>query len=282
MLSFLLAASLAFSPQDAHLAHSFASNLVVRCTPRDAATPGARLASDFIFEHVRRLGADVRQDVFRAATADGERTFVNVVAEFRGAADAGWVVLLSHFDTKPGVNCPGANDGAATSGLLVALAAARKRCRDLKANLLFVWTDGEESRREYGPKDGLWGSRHAADVVAARRLDVRAVICADMLGDRDLRITIPANGSPALTATALRAARRLGCPELVTTTDLYVTDDHVAFLEKGYKAVDLVDFSYGPDNAWWHTSRDTMENVSEASLLKSGRLIAEMLNLLDD
>lgn len=282
MFSFLLAASLAFVPQDARLAYSFASNLVARCTPRDAGTPGARTAADFIFEHVRRQGAEVRLDVFRAPTAGGERKFANVVAEFRGAPGAGWAVLLSHFDTKPGAKCPGANDGASTSGLLVALAAARMRCRDLKTNLLFVWTDGEECRREYGPKDGLWGARHAADAVAARRLDVRAVICADMIGDRDLKITIPANGSPALTSTALGAARRIGCPRLVTTTDLYVTDDHAPFLEKGYKAVDLVDFSYGPDNAWWHTSRDTMENVSPDSLLKSGRLIAEMLNLLDE
>jgi len=59
-----------------------------------------------------------------------------------------------------------------------------------------------------------------------------------------------------------------------------VKDDHVAFLEKGYKAIDLIDFSYGPGNSYWHTPQDTMSNVSQESLLKSGRIVAEMLNIL--
>ncbi len=57
-------------------------------------------------------------------------------------------------------------------------------------------------------------------------------------------------------------------------------DDHVPFLEKGYKAIDLIDFSYGPSNSFWHTERDNMENISEESLLVSGRIVAELLNIL--
>ena len=57
-------------------------------------------------------------------------------------------------------------------------------------------------------------------------------------------------------------------------------DDHVPFVDKGYKAIDLIDFSYGPDNSYWHTDKDVMANVSEESLLKSGRILVEMLNIL--
>ena len=70
-------------------------------------------------------GADVRRDCFRAMTPKGERDFTNLYAEFKSDdARAKWVVLISHYDTKPGCNCPGANDGASTSGLLVGVANA--------------------------------------------------------------------------------------------------------------------------------------------------------------
>ena len=63
----------------------------------------------------------------------------------------------------------------------------------------------------------------------------------------------------------------------------HVTDDNVPFGKKGYKTINLIDFSYGSApglNDYWHTPKDTMDKISEASLLKSGRLVAEMLNLL--
>jgi len=59
-----------------------------------------------------------------------------------------------------------------------------------------------------------------------------------------------------------------------------VKDDHVSFLEKGFNAIDMIDFCYGPENSFWHTPQDTMQNVSQESLLKSGRVVAEMLNIL--
>ena len=84
----------------------------------------------------------------------------------------------------------------------------------------------------------------------------------------------------ALSKIALYAARSIGEPDLVKLTEDTVKDDHVPFLEAGMKAIDLIDFSYGPDNAWWHTSEDTCDKVSGESLLKSGRLVCEMLNIL--
>lgn len=277
----LLAVALEFTPNDAHISHVVARSLVEDCTPRDSGTIRGRIASNRILDFASAAGADVRRDVFRAGTPKGEREFVNLYAEFRcGDESARWVVVVSHFDTKPGVDCPGANDGASTSGLLVGLANAVTRWRTPKGNLMLIWTDGEECMESYGPADGLWGSRRAVEYVRARTRAVQAVICVDMLGDRDLAITVPANGSPALTKIAMYAARRIGLPDLVRPVAETVTDDHVPFLRAGYKAIDLIDFSYGPDNSYWHTPKDTMSAISEESLLKSGRLLAEMLNIL--
>jgi Zn-dependent M28 family amino/carboxypeptidase len=59
-----------------------------------------------------------------------------------------------------------------------------------------------------------------------------------------------------------------------------VKDDHAPFHEKGYKAIGMIDFEYGPDNSYWHTEADTMDKISAESLLKSGKVVAEMLNIL--
>ena len=270
-----------FSPAAAHLAYETARDLVSDCTPRDGGTHRANLAAMRILDAASAVGADVRRDTFRARTPKGERTFVNLYGEFRPVdPDARWVVLVSHYDTKPGVACPGANDGASTTGLLVALADAYSSWPDRRGNLLLIWTDGEECHERYGEDDGFWGSKRAAKWLKETGRDVQAVICLDMLGDKDLSISVPANGSPALAKIARHAARRIGLPDLVKLSDEHVKDDHVAFADLGFKAIDLIDFSYGPDNSFWHTPQDTIENVSEESLLKSGRLVAEMLNIL--
>ena len=282
MLSLLLAAALEFSAQDARLAYETAGELVEKCTPRDAGTLRCHvIAANRILDAASAAGADVRRDHFRAMTPKGERDFTNLYAEFKSDdADAKWVVLVSHFDTKPGCACPGANDGASTTGLLVGIANAVSSWKDRRGNLLLVWTDGEECMESYGLNDGFWGSRRAAEMVASGNRQVQAVICLDMLGDRDLSISVPSNGTKSLVKLVLHAARKAGFPDLVKPMAESVKDDHVAFLDRGYPAVDLIDFEYGPHNTYWHTPQDTMDKISEDSLLKSGKIVTELLNIL--
>ena len=281
MLSLILAVALEFTPQDARVSYERARELVENCTPRDAGTVRGHLAANRILEAVRTTGADVRRDVFKAKSPRGMTEFVNLYAEFGcSTTNDRWVVVVSHYDTKLGTGCPGANDGASTSGLLVGLANAFSSWKKPRGNLMLVWTDGEECMVAYGPNDGFWGSKRAAEYLKGRNRQVQAVICVDMLGDRNLGISIPANGSPPLAKIAVQAAKRVGYPGLVKPIDGLVKDDHVAFLDKGFEAIDLIDFSYGPGNSYWHTPQDTMDKISEESLLKSGRIVAEMLNIL--
>ena len=279
--SLLLSAALVFTQSDARVSFETARDLVACCTPRDAGTIRGRIAANRLLDAASASGADVRRDVFSAMTPKGVREFTNLYAQFKSDdPEARWVRLISHYDTKPGTGCPGANDGASTSGLLVGIANAFSNWETPRGNLLLVWTDGEECMESYSDGDGLWGSRRAAEYVAQRGMQVQAVVCLDMLGDRDLSISVPANGSAALAKIAVAAARRSGYPGLVRLVSDHVKDDHAPFLEKGYKAIDLIDFSYGPENSYWHTSDDTVDKISEASLLKSGRVVAEMLNII--
>lgn len=282
MISLLLAAALEFTAQDARLAYEKAGELVERFTPRDAGTPRCGVyAANFILDAASATGADVRRDQFTAQTPRGLKRFTNLSAEFKSAGpEAKWIVLLSHYDTKAGCGCPGANDGASTTGLLIGFANAFSNWKEPRGNLMLIWTDGEECMESYGENDGLWGSKRAAEILAGTDRKIGAVICLDMIGDKDLNITIPANGSKVLARYIIKAAEKAGYPNLVKTVPLHVKDDHLAFWQKGIPAVDLIDFDYGPNNSWWHTPEDTMDKVSEESLLKCGRIIAEFINIV--
>ena len=283
MFSALLAASLVFSQADANLAFKTATGLVENHTPRDSGTTRSMLAANYLLDAASAAGADVRRDMFVAKTPKGERRFTNLVASFKRNPDAAWVVLVSHYDTKTGVDCPGANDGAATSGLLVALAGVLYNHRTQNDNVMLIWTDGEECMNAYVEDDGLWGSRHAAKSLKESGVKVKAVICLDMLGDKDLHVSIPKNSSPALSKIALAAAKKAGVADKVSRVDLLVKDDHVPFLEAGFKSIDLIDFEYGSApglNDYWHTAKDTVDKISEESLFTAGKLVAGMLDIL--
>ncbi len=279
-----LAAALVFSPHDATNALEQTAAFVEECTPRDAGTIRGRLASNWILDRVSLFGADIRRDRFTAMTPRGERTFTNLMCGFLVKPGEPWTVIVSHFDTKSGVSCPGANDGASTTGLLITLADLLTNRQAPSANVMLAWTDGEESMVSYGADDGFWGSRRMAATFKEQGLDVRAVICLDMLGDRDLRITIPSNGSETLARIALHAARRAGLPEgKVVRVPEVVQDDHVAFMDAGFSAIDLIDFEYGSApgrNDYWHTPQDTVDKLSVDSFLTTGRLVVSLLNLL--
>lgn len=279
------AGPLAFTASDAKVAYETAAGLVRDCTPRVAGTLGARRAAAWL---ALRAGPQAELDRFRDHIYDDVHDFANVMLRMPGRDPAApWIILISHFDTAPnaGDGFEGANDGASTSGLLVALADVLRRAPEKpRANILLAWTDAEECRIAYMPRDGFQGSKRLLRRVREAQWPVKAVICLDMLGDRDLNIEIPANSTPALRREALRAAEAAGVADKVALRDsIVVKDDHSAFYDAGYPALELIDFDYGSargKNDYWHTPQDTMDKVSEASLLASGRLVVELLNRL--
>ncbi len=283
MLSLLIASALAFTEADANIAYKAADGLVSNHTPRDAGTLRGRAAANYILDTASSVGADAKLDSFVAQSPLGSRYFTNVTAEWVVNPTSKWVVVVSHYDTKHGVPCPGANDGASTSGLLVGLSNALTDWRDPRCNVMLLWLDAEECVHAYLEDDGFQGSKHAAASLKASGRNVAAVICVDMLGDRDLRIGIPRNSSPELRKTALKAATTTGHADKVYEMEELVKDDHMPFLDVGFRAIDLIDFYYGSApglNDYWHTDEDTIDKISERSLLVSGQIVCEMINIL--
>lgn len=245
---------------------------------RDSGTEGAERAAVHLRDRLRELGVEAEIEEFRDRTPAGERVFRNVTGRIPG--ESGRVVLVgSHYDTKAGMAAgfEGANDSGSSTGLLLELARVFRAGAPHPMELRVVFFDGEECLEAYGPEDGLHGSREAARRMEAdgSLKDVAALILLDMVGDRDLTITIPRNSTPWLAALAFDAARAEGARPRFQLYPYRILDDHEPFLEKGVPAVNLIDFHYGSGpgrNDYWHTAEDTMDKLSAESLGLVGRV----------
>ena len=271
---------------DGARAFANAAGLVEAVPSRDAGSDGARAAAEWIAGRLRDTGIATRIDEFDDDAPGGVKTFRNVVAELQPPKDgAGWIVILSHYDTKSGIpGFVGANDGASSVGLLIEMAARIGESNgDDRHGFLFACLDGEECRFRYGAHDGLHGSRHLARALKDEGRAVRAVVLLDMIGDRDLLVTIPRNGDLALTRLMLASADSCGLRDFFVAGDGGVLDDHQPFLDAGFPAIDLIDFRYGSlpgANDYWHTAEDTIDKISAESLDRVGRVVFEFIGRL--
>lgn len=277
-------AFLTFTAMQATNALAHVASLVSECTPRDGGTLGSEKAAVWLHKQLSARGIDVAIDRFADLTPLGLHPFANVLATIPGDSDE-WIVLLSHFDTMSGIaeSFQGANDSGSSTGLLLELAAALHTNSPKKYNILCAFLDGEECMYAYGDRDGFHGSKHLARQLKAKNIKVKAVILMDMVGDRDLKITVPHNSSAALRVLALDAAEATGDRHKIGLFDGIIYDDHQAFLDLGYPAVNLIDFHYGSrpgENDYWHTTQDSIDKLSADSLLTTGRIVFEMLNRL--
>ena len=254
--------------------------------PRPSGSAGAAAAADWLEEACLGMGLDTTQIVWTEETVVGPVTFRNVRAVLPGAR-TGIIVLGTHYDTKVLPECPqfvGANDSGSSTGLVLEILRTLGASTSWQGCTVEAWFfDGEECVQRYGPKDGLHGSRHAVKVLTGedRLQRVRAMVLLDMIGDRDLTLTLSRDTPPLLRRILLRAAERRGVRNRIR---MYrhgtILDDHVPFQKAGVPAIDLIDFEFGPGNRYWHTEEDTLDKLSAESLEIVGNLCLDMLRAL--
>lgn len=107
------------------------------------------------------------------------------------------------------------------------------------------------------------------------------MILMDMIGDRDLTVTLPRNVTPALASRVLQAAHAEGARHAFSLYPYEIGDDHEPFLQAGMPAVNLIDFQFGSApgrNDYWHSPEDTLDKISAASLQTVGRVVVRVLN----
>ncbi|MGA2560860.1 MAG: M28 family peptidase [Terracidiphilus sp.] len=247
--------------------------------PRWPTSPGHLKAEQFLRDHLKH--DNVEEDTFTANTPIGPVAMRNFIVRFPGKKD-GVIVLSTHYETNyplRTINFVGANDGASTTGLLMAI-ADQLRGKTLDGySIWFVFFDGEEAIQTWSASDSTYGSRHLAakwgrDGTLGK---IKAFMLADMIGDKDLDIERETRSTGWLVDLVRQAAHKYGYDRYFFQTEEPVEDDHLAFLDRGVPSIDVIDLDYGPNNSYHHTAQDTLDKVSAHSLTIDGDVFLETI-----
>lgn len=269
-------------------AHAFQTYLVAQMSlgPRPAGSKEDRATGDYIMAQLKesKWGMAAQEFVYRNVPV---RNVIGKAAEGRGPV----IILGAHYDTRkradqdkqhPEQPVPGANDGA--SGVAVLLELARTLdASKLHNEVWLAFFDAEDDGElpgcivwpDHCDSNAQWPWSVGASYVADH-LDKNpeAVIVVDMIGDKDQNIYYEQNSDKQIQEQLWGIAARLGySAQFVPQYKWSMSDDHSPFLEKGIRAVDLIDFDY----PYWHTVEDTADKCSPESLERVGRVLQTWL-----
>jgi len=234
--------------------------------PRPSGSEALEKSRHYIEDQLRHSSWQVTRQAFTDDTPRGKVQFVNLIAQFRGQENAAPLFLLcSHYDTKSfdAIKFVGANDGGSSTGLLLELARVIGQHPNLAAKAELVFFDGEEAYDHFSETDGLYGSRYfARQLPGSSAKQFRSGILFDMVGDRSLDVTLPADSPPEIARDIFAAAEALKLRSYFTYLDREMIDDHSPLNAIGIPTIDVIDFDY----PWWHTAGDTIDKISPKSL----------------
>lgn len=239
---------------------------------RPTGSDSNRLVGDYVIAMVKELGwsASVQEFTYRGVPGR------NIVAR-KGRGPL--VILGAHYDTRPFADrdppetqdqhIVGANDGG--SGVAVLLELARVLDMDrvpYEVRLLFF--DAEDRGRLDGWPYAVGAEEYAKAIDRAPKY----VIVVDMVGDDDQAFYWDGNSDPELNAQIWDLAARLGYDQVfIPEVRWNMIDDHLPFVQRGWKAIDIIDFEY----PYWHTTQDTVDKVSAESLGRIGHVLEVFL-----
>lgn len=259
---------------------------------RPAGSKALRATGDYILEELGKTDWQTHAQEFSYRGVP----IRNIIAKY-GAGQGPLVILGAHYDTRPLANMdqknptmpvPGANDGA--SGVAVLLELARTLDKTaLKNEVWLAFLDAEdngdlsacdlrvtEMQADMALCDATpwtWsvGAEHLANSLGSKP---EAVVIVDMVGDSDQNIYYEQNSDKGLQETLWTIASQSGYSQwFIPKIRWSMTDDHTPFLQRGIRAIDIIDFDYPP----WHTTGDTADKVSGASLERVGRVLEAWL-----
>ena len=239
--------------------------------PRPAASAALEQARQYIISEVEKAGWKIERQEFEDDTPRGKVRFCNLIARYGGDPASQEAIICSHYDTKlfDTIRFVGASDGGSSTGALIELARALAKDPALARRIELVFFDGEEAFVQFNETDGLYGSRYYAKVLrdSGRHKQFKFAILCDMMGPKNLDITLPPNSPPDLARGILKAADALDLRQDFTFYDRDIYDDHVPLLHIAeVPTIDLIDFNYPP----WHTADDTLDKLAPESLRAVG------------
>nr|QFR37587.1 glutaminyl-peptide cyclotransferase [Odontopera bidentata] len=265
--------------------------------PRVVGTPNHKKVGDYIVKEFKDLGWDVTENEFTDQTpVFGQLKFRNIITKLNPNADR-FLVLACHYDSKYTREhvFVGATDSAVPCAMLINLAKVMSTqlepLKQGRLSLMFLFFDGEEAFRQWGPTDSLYGARHLASEWEAlqykdgannlQRMDVLVLL--DLLGAPDPVFFSYFQSTEKWYVRLAAAEQRLaeldqlegyskGKAEQtyfrLRSSSSFIDDDHIPFLRRN---VDILHVIPSPFPNVWHTAGDditaldfrTIENMNK-------------------
>ncbi|MEA3475127.1 MAG: M28 family peptidase, partial [Candidatus Cloacimonadota bacterium] len=252
--------------------------------PRNPNSDGHLLCKNYLINFLEENGAEVKTQEFSEKVRDEIYNLTNIIATYYPQRQTR-IFIGAHWDTRPWADLdsleenrhlpiPGANDAASGVAVLFHLAEILNKYEPPLFGIDLLFFDGEDAGTQGTNNEWCLGSKHFVNNYKGR--EPEAVIIIDMIGDKDLNIEIEGysyRNSPELLEKIWKIARARNIPNFSTKISNFIYDDHYPFLEKGFNAIDIIDFDY----PYWHTLQDTPDKCSAQSLQIIGNVLTEFI-----
>jgi hypothetical protein len=228
--------------------------------PHPMGSPGNDRVRERLLADLRQLGYSPEvQDGFLCSPSDTCGRARNVTARLDGTSPGKALLLMAHYDSVHAG--PGIGDDLSGVAALLEVARALKAGPPLRNPVLFLFTDGEEA--------GLMGAELFANRHPAAR-DVGAVVNLEARGTAGPSLMFETIGENAwlVRAYAGAAPHPITSSVYATIYELMPNDtDLTIFRHRGYHGLN---FAFVQSPNYYHTSSDSLEHLSRASLQHHG------------
>ena len=222
------------------------------------------LVRDYITSTLRTTGLE-----FQVQTSTGvfgiQGVLENVVARLQGSTREKAILLVAHYDSV--AVSPGASDDGAAVAALLETARALKSLPQLKRDIIFLFTDGEE-KHLLGARAFVSGHPWAADVGIVLNFEARGVRGPSLMFETSdengwlIRNFGQAVSHPFANSLSYEIYKRMP-----NDTDFTV------FRRAGYSGLN---FAFIDGLAYYHTALDSIQNIDPGSLQHHGDYLLEL------
>jgi hypothetical protein len=261
--------------------------------PRNPGSKGHVEAMNFLLNYFSSKADTAFLQRFSSTVYGKTYNMANIIASF-SPEKSDRILLCAHWDTRPFADedknevqrknpILGANDGASGVSILMEIANILSKQRpDIGIDIILF--DGEDLGLS-GDLDGFFqGSRYLA--VHYPLAKPRFGILLDLVGDKQAEFRyepLSQQAHSVLVDEIWNIAKKRQSNYFIHEMGNSVSDDHVILNQNGIRTINIIDVNLvgnidpNPRRQYWHTSQDTMENISSQTLADLGNVLLDFL-----